>query len=93
MGNRRGNYGVHEMIEYQLIQTAPRDGTPILAWNEGYGARETYWRFFGEGSLGKKYFDDGIGPSGNCNWSEPQNNWGSSWKPTHWMPLPEAPKD
>ena len=76
---------------WQPIETAPKDGTSILSRNDEYGIRETYWRFYGEGSPAKGLFDKGHGPSGAWNWSEPQNHWASSWKPTHWMPLPAAP--
>lgn len=76
---------------WQPIETAPRDGTAILAWNENYGARETRWEFYREGSIAFSWFQEGKGPDGAWRWAEPQNNWGSSWAPTHWMPLPAAP--
>jgi hypothetical protein len=72
------------------IDTAPRDGTRILAMNNEYGLRETYWRFFGEGSLAKASADKGEGPNGAWDWTEPMHNWAGPWEPTHWTPLPLA---
>ena len=77
--------------EWLPIETAPKDGTRIFAMNFQYGARETYWRLYGEGSIAKVSFDAGLGPNGYWNWQEPQNHWGGSWTPTHWMSLPKPP--
>lgn len=76
---------------WQPIETAPKDGTQILGWCSNYGARQTHWHFYGECSIAKAQFDAGKGESGNWYWEEPLNHWLSSWKPTHWMPLPAAP--
>lgn len=76
------------------IETAPKDGTTrILAWSQQKGARETYWRLYGEGSPAKEKFKRGDGPSGAWDWQEPQNNWAASWLPTHWQPLPPPPQE
>lgn len=85
------------MADWQPIETAPRDGTFILAWgpepvsNPGYEARQTYWAFYGEGSMAKAAYDRDEGPSGSWSWSEPCRGWVFSWHPTHWMPLPSPP--
>ncbi|SAJ89162.1 hypothetical protein [Burkholderia multivorans] len=76
---------------WQPIETAPKDGTHILGWCRNYGARQTHWHLFGEGSIAKSNFDVGKGESGNWYWHEPLSHWLSSWKPTHWMPLPAIP--
>ncbi|MET3371977.1 hypothetical protein ABIC89_001018 [Variovorax boronicumulans] len=76
---------------WQDIATAPKDGTPILAWSYEYGSRETYWRLYGDGSIARADFLAGKGPSGAWEWSEPQNRWAASWRPTHWQTLPSAP--
>ena len=79
-------------MEWQTIDTAPRDGTPILGWNEDYGQRETSMEKYQKGSPGFERWAAGDGPLNyGWRWSEPKNNWASTWEPTHWMPLPEAP--
>lgn len=79
-------------MKWRPISEAPRDGTKILAWSEGRGARETYWRLYGVGSPAREDYIKGLGPSGAWDWVEPMNNWAASWNPTHWMPLPEPPE-
>ena len=77
-----------ESVAWQLIETAPQDGTKILGWNEKFGARETQMNFYGEGSLGFAAWKSGKGPKeSGWNWSEPKSNWGHTWEPTHWKPL------
>ena len=69
------------MTEWQLIETALKDGTEVLGF-DGVGQRVMRWEsslLFGEcwfipGST--KGYGDGL----------------TNWKPTHWMPLPEPPK-
>lgn len=73
--------------EWQTIDTAPKDGTKILAWNSEYGARETKSETYGEGSIG---FSEGRTDRW-WQWLEPKNNWSLKWSPTHWMPLPAPP--
>lgn len=61
------------MTQWQPIETAPRDGTPILAYVPEYVV---------ESVCVVEYSD---------RWS----TWycvGDACDPTHWMPLPEAPK-
>lgn len=76
---------------WRTIESAPKDGTKILAWSGAKGARETYWRLYGIGSPAREDFIKGLGPNGHWDWVEPMSNWAASWKPTHWMPLPEPP--
>lgn len=68
-------------MTWQPIETAPRDGTRILAW----------------GTLHAPGWNDGERPSieitvygygGFAGWYAPAMG---GWEPTHWMPLPEAP--
>ena len=68
--------------EWQPIETAPRDGKPILGWckweeaaavvywHAAYRGSERWWNLLVCGS----HAEDG------------------EWTPTHWMPLPEPPK-
>jgi hypothetical protein len=71
------------MSDWQPIETAPRDGTPILAW----------------GTLHAVGWNDGEAPSiqiavygyANCDcWYAPAMG---GWKPSRWMPIPDPPKD
>ena len=74
------------------IATAPRDGTPIWAWSAEYGQRETRMEKYGRGSPGFAEWERGDGPlNSGWRWCEPIHNWASTWTPTHWTPLPEAP--
>lgn len=63
------------------IDTAPKDGTYILAVVKGYVPNVCAWmegEWFGDGEWfgGTKFFIEGHS---------------YSYKPTHWMPLPEGP--
>ena len=79
-------------MAWQTIETAPRDGTRIWAWSAGYGQRETCMQKYGKGSPGFAKWEEGDGPLNyGWGWREPQNNWSSTWEPTHWMPLPAPP--
>lgn len=64
--------------EWQPIETAPRDGTPILGYDNGI-IRVCVPKLFGPRW---EWFRDDI--------IVPNNTW--SIEPSHWMPLPEPPK-
>lgn len=67
---------------WQPIETAPRDGTPILVF---YGERIGMDRYY------VRYWDRG-------DWATDKEGWVDHWRqirpeqPTHWMPLPMPPK-
>lgn len=69
-------------MDWQPIETAPKDGTPILIfYEELYGMRRYSIRCWDRG-----------------DWATAQEGWVDEWrqirpneKPTHWMPLPEPP--
>lgn len=65
-----------EIPGWQPIETAPRDGTWILA--RGMWARKRYTQAirFTAGNVG--------------DWT---SLYGATIRPTHWMPLPDPPKD
>lgn len=71
--------GVTGMSEWQLIETAPKDGTRVLGCTTIRGGgyyypRTIYWRRENNGFSGWRY-------AGSEKWGDP----------THWMPLPPPP--
>ena len=71
------------MTDWQPIETAPKDGTPILAWpcGDGWGGKFPYvvqW-------VPPNEHHDGL-------WREAAGEQYDDFDPTHWMPLPEPPK-
>ncbi len=64
------------MSEWQPIETAPRDGGPILAWGPCWIDVEIIsW------AIGHDVWQEG--PGGDYV--------DAGWEPTHWMPLPTPP--
>ncbi len=73
-------------MEWQPIETAPKDGTVIILCESGYrdSIRASFWRQDGDG-FPWKFLD----PDSETF----LNGWlGDHRGPTHWMPLPEPPK-
>lgn len=70
------------MADWQPIATAPRDGTPVLAWEDGV-AYVTEWQ---------ESFRDGFGDT-HTGWVEPDVGELGPYPchPSHWMPLPDPP--
>lgn len=71
------------MTEWKPIETAPKDGTEILGWlKEGKWAVVSF-------KVTKSY----------CHWNREFRDSENWWKdnvtctPTHWMPLPNPPKE
>lgn len=66
-------------MNWQPIETAPKDGTPVLLFT-GEGILEAYY-LYGEWNQSACHstYEGAGGVVISC-------------KPTHWMPLPEAPK-
>jgi hypothetical protein len=62
-------------MDWQPIETAPKDGTHILFW-DGDGMSVCYW-------VGRRWDLVQTGA-----YAEDADCW-----PTHWMPLPEPPKE
>lgn len=83
-------------MEWQPIETAPKDGTHFLgyspkecfAWSH---IKETWMDKYAEGSQGYDKWLSGLIPR-NVGWMYIENNGSFHWEPTHWMPLPESPK-
>ena len=75
------------MPDWQPIDTAPKDGTPILAFQHWAAAGPSWcvleWDEFGE------HIETGRQAGG---WTPPEDGYVGFWEPTHWMPLPAPPK-
>lgn len=75
-------------MKWQSIETAPKDRTPILAWN-GKFVSEALWEpdADDDGHVGWCYSTFyNYECYGNYN-----NSYDKDRQPTHWMPLPSAP--
>ena len=94
--------------EWQPIETAPKDGTPILGWcdheADPYYEGETRLTPYGANAEGMKHVEDGLNI---VSWHESideteyiipawwclHDGWyDTAANPTHWMPLPEPPR-
>jgi hypothetical protein len=78
---------------WQPIETAPRDGTPILCYNGLVGAYSTAFttRWIGDPEEAGSGFYQGF-PCGFWSTgldSYPFGKWDCA--PSHWMPLPDPP--
>lgn len=74
-------------MEWQPIETAPKDGTTVIIGRDmgDFGFVRGYGRFDGkDGSFLSGWISHGF--------SEYHGNLGLA-HPTHWMPLPEPPQD
>jgi hypothetical protein len=74
-------------MTWQPIETAPKDGTRILIWDDDEGGYEIgFWS-----SNHESWLDNDI-----CD-GDPGKYWpgdllgNTIFEPTHWMPLPEPP--
>lgn len=67
-------------MDWQLIETAPRDGTSILLW-DGRSVFEGGW------------FDSWYGDESGACWmaANLDEEYGAAVFPTHWQPLPPPP--
>ena len=81
--------------DWRPIETAPKDGTKILIWRDGWDYAPVAWRDAidcDEGSFGAWVFADhlclGVG-DGCLGWNEDIED---GHMPTHWQPLPAAPR-
>jgi hypothetical protein len=79
-----------QQAQWQPIETAPKDGTNVLLFGlwagEIHGVHDCP-------SMEIGYFSDGSDYEG-FDWVATGGDYYCTWgKPTHWMPLPDAPKD
>jgi len=71
------------MNKWQPIETAPRDGTPILAW--------PIRAIHGVVPYVVVALDLENGGKVHETWIEAAGTEWATYYPTHWMPLPDAP--
>lgn len=91
----RAALGNAEPPEWQPIETAPKDGRPILLFGD---CRVTSGHWSAPSETPRIIYQDGFAP--DTEWDEWEPYW-ASWDggfteehpPTHWMPLPAAPKE
>lgn len=82
------------MMEWQPIETAPKDGTRIMLWrgfiNSGLWAEMVIAQWFNDEWVWPDQRDN---PSTHGNWSDDDmlDGYASAHGFTHWMPLPEPP--
>ncbi len=81
-------------MDWQKIETAPKDGTEVLVWSDYYGgARTAMWRT--KEQLPSVFANDAFeGKWCECPYYQHDPEW-YPYRPlhdvTHWMPLPAAP--
>jgi hypothetical protein len=73
----------HTMMEWQLIETAPKDGTAVLLYLPGIDPPVRVGRYVAKGPLRSDYWFYYAGVV-----KLPRDR---DIVPSHWMPLPAAP--
>jgi hypothetical protein len=68
------------MSEWQLIETAPQDGTNILAWEKDWQCPAVMRRDVYDDTAYWQFCEDLISDEAGEGF------------PTHWVPIPELPK-
>lgn len=97
--SKRSLSKAREIVEYlenrktdpwQPIETAPKDGTFILACVKGFTPAVAQWAtdFRPEGEF--TFLESGMFAK-ESHWDEMIAD-SDPWQPTHWMPLPAAPE-
>jgi hypothetical protein len=67
--------------QWQSIETAPKDGRMILVYPSSCWTDDT------EGDFEVTYWDEDMGKFAQCSYPDDYSG------PTHWQPLPPAPRD
>jgi len=75
------------MTDWQLIETAPKDGTPILCYDPKMDDLKVYVVKWSEINI---FYTDP--PRIISSWIEASGEEWHGWAPTHWMPLPLPPR-
>jgi hypothetical protein len=86
------------MGDWQLIETAPKDGTAVLVWDAYEGALTVGWvvaKYFANDGLSVGCMTTDLYNSGPMGWvcamPDLAGFYFKLWNPTHWMPLPDSP--
>ena len=72
-------------MDWQPIETMP-PATPVLLYYEKLGVKYGFYDDIGTAD----WWVADMSPKCEAGWSSPF--WDNDHEPTHWMPLPEAPK-
>lgn len=75
-------------MEWQTIETAPKDGTNILGYN-GEDVTEMVWEDWPDDNSHVGWCRAGFESGGMLD----ETHFRMEPEPTHWMPLPEPPKE
>ena len=67
-------------MNWQPIETAPKDGTKIDLWDAAYGCRVVNAKWDNHYSTGDK------------SWGRNSVDGPFCYEPTHWMPIPQPPE-
>ena len=86
------------MGDWQLIETAPKDGTAVLVWDAYEGAVTVGWvvaKYFANDGLSVGRMTTDLYNSGLMGWVCAVPDLAGFYfklrNPTHWMPLPDSP--
>ena len=75
-------------MQWQLIETAPRNGTKILAYCQPTHVESG--KLMGLNNIGVVWWRGNQFKDSKWKWRHSQND--SAAEPTHWIPLPPPPK-
>lgn len=78
------------MSEWKPIESAPRDGTEVIA----YGTRRGDWGYTEDSKewTGVKWVAPSYNPNGRWEETRAAPRYSNGFVPTHWMPLPPPPE-
>jgi len=86
------------MGDWQLIETAPKDGTAVLVWDAYEGALTVGWvvaKYLANDGLSAGDMTTDLYNSGLMGWVCAVPDLAGFYfklsNPTHWMPLPDSP--
>jgi hypothetical protein len=79
-------------MDWQPIETAPKDGTRVLVWASKWAGEIAGVINEAQGSCRIAYYTNGQSDYSGDWWNDDVGDAYSTWcQPTHWMPLPPPP--